>query len=111
MSNRKKWEGVVYSTNPDYKHLDSGAFLPQSFLPAKQTLKVQIDKKGRGGKVVTLVTGVEGSEDDLKKLAKKLKIKCGVGGNAKDKEIIIQGEFKNKVFELLTEYGYKVKKS
>ena len=76
-----------------------------------QTLKVLIDRKQRKGKSVTLVTGFVGCEDDLKDLAKTLKSKCGVGGSAKDNEILIQGEFKEKVFELLINMGYsKTKK-
>jgi translation initiation factor 1 len=97
---------VVYSTNPDFNY-DIDSDEEQTTLePDKQVLRVALDKKNRGGKVVTLVTGFIGSEEDLKDLGKLLKTKCGVGGSAKDGEIIIQGDFKLKVVELLKKEGY-----
>lgn len=92
---------VVYSTNPDYSYEmeDNGEQVtPEA---SQQKLRVQLDRKNRGGKVVTLVTGFVGTENDLKELGKLLKSKCGVGGSAKDGEIIVQGDFKQKVLELL----------
>ena len=97
---------IVYSTNPDYNY-EMNDDEEQTTLPsAQQRLRVQLDRKNRGGKVVTLVTGFIGTEDDLKELGKFLKSKCGVGGSAKDGEIIVQGDFKQKVLELLKKEGY-----
>ena len=97
---------VVYSTNPDFayetEHEEEQPALPA----AQQKLRVQLDRKNRGGKVVTLVTGFIGTDDDLKELGRLLKSKCGVGGSAKDGEIIVQGDFKQKVVELLKKEGY-----
>lgn len=103
---KKKKVNVVYSTNPDYNY-DFDNQEVESLIPNKQELKVMIDRKQRKGKSVTLVTGFIGNDNDLKDLAKALKSKCGVGGSAKDGEILIQGEFKDKVFELLNDLGYK----
>ena len=97
---------VVYSTNPDYRYETDDDEDAETIEPAKQNLRVQLDKKNRGGKVVTLVTGFIGTEDELKELGKLLKTKCGVGGSAKDGEIIVQGDFKQKVLELLKKEGY-----
>ncbi len=109
--NKGKRDGIVYSTNPDFEY-DSGGQKEQETLPPKQQdLRVMVDRKQRKGKLVTLVTGFVGSKDDLKDLGKFLKSKCGVGGSAKNGEIIIQGELKEKVFQLLQQEGYKVKKS
>lgn len=100
--------GVVYSTNPDfeYQHEDHEE---ETLPPEEQVLYVSIDKHQRKGKVVTLVNGFTGHSDDLSDLAKMLKSKCGTGGSAKEGEIIIQGEFREKVTQLLTKEGYTVK--
>ena len=110
-SNFKNREGIVYSTNPDFNYFENIPGLQATLPNEQQNLIVRIDKKHRGGKVVTLVEGFVGSTDDLKELAKILKSKCGVGGSQKDGEIIIQGDFKEKVYQLLIEKNYKVKKS
>ena len=94
---------VVYSTNPDFGYEMDNDEEQVTLDKDKQNLRVSIDKKNRGGKVVTLITGFVGTENDLKELGKLLKSKCGV---AKDGEIIIQGDFKTKVMELLVREGY-----
>jgi translation initiation factor 1 len=108
----KDWKerlGVVYSTNPDFKFGSENEEENGPVAPEKQTLKVSIDRKQRKGKSVTLIEGFTGPDDGLKELAKTLKVKCGAGGAAKDGEIIIQGEFVEKVKEILKGLGYKVK--
>ncbi|MDN3670218.1 translation initiation factor [Echinicola jeungdonensis] len=106
----KKREGVVYSTNADFEfEFDEGDV--ETLSPQEQYLKVMLDKKARGGKQVTLITGFVGQEDDLKELGKTLKSKCGVGGSAKDDEIIIQGDHRDKVLDILLKLNYKAKKA
>jgi len=108
-NNWKDRLNVVYSTNPDYQFQQNDDSETMTLPPQKQNLIVAIERKNRGGKTVTLVKGFVGSDDDLAELGKKLKTKCGVGGTAKDKEIVIQGEFKMRIADLLKEWGYKVK--
>lgn len=98
--------GMVYSTNPDFV-FDTGETEETDTLPkAEQKLHVAIERKGRGGKTVTVVKGFEGREDDLKALGRLLKTKCGVGGAVKDGEILIQGEWRERVAALLRAEGY-----
>lgn len=107
---RKNKKNIVYSTNPDFEFQYDEEQEQETLDPEDQTLYVSIDRKKRAGKEVTLVEGFIGSEDDLKDLGKVLKSKCGVGGTAKEGEILIQGGFKDKVADLLSGMGYNVKK-
>ena len=105
---------VVYSTNPDYQYENIGEEEAETLPKNQQKLRVSMVMNGRGGKTVTLIKGFIGTEDDLKELGKLLKTKCGVGGSAKEGEIIIQGDFKQRIIELLKAEGYtqtKLKKS
>ena len=102
--------GVVYSTNPDFQYETAGTEEAETLPPDKQRLIVAIDRRNRGGKQVTLVTGFVGTANDLKELGKTLKTRCGVGGTAKDGEITIQGDFRDKVTALLREMGYQAKR-
>ena len=103
----KKRLNVVYSTNPEFQYEKEDENEPVENLPkAEQKLRVSIERKNRGGKTVTLVSGFKGSDDDLKELGKMLKTQCGVGGSSKDGIILIQGEFKEKVVSLLKKEGY-----
>ncbi|WP_287620445.1 translation initiation factor [Parabacteroides sp.] len=98
--------GVMYSTNPDFKY-DTGDTEEEQTLPKeKQALRISLDKRNRGGKMVTLITGFRGTSEDLTALGKLLKVKCGVGGSAKDGEIIIQGDLRAKVLDILRKEGY-----
>ncbi|GAA4836573.1 translation initiation factor [Algivirga pacifica] len=111
-NNDNDWKerlGMVFSTNPDFEYDYDEEDTEETLPPAQQKLYVSLDKKGRKGKVATLVEGFVGTEEDLKALGKQLKSKCGVGGSAKEGEILIQGDFKEKVKELLLADGYKVK--
>jgi translation initiation factor 1 len=106
MNDWKKRLDIVYSTNPDYHYQkedeESEATLPKE----KQLLRVSLDKRNRKGKAVTLVTGFRGSEEELQELGKLLKMRCGVGGSAKEGEIIVQGDHRTKVLDILQKEGY-----
>ena len=100
----------MYSTNPDFKYETEETTEAETLPPSKQRLIVGIDRRNRGGKQVTLVTGFVGTADDLKELGRTLKVRCGVGGAAKDGEITIQGDLRDKVTALLKELGYNAKR-
>lgn len=99
--------GFVYSTDPDFR-FESGDDQPaETLAPEKQKLRIRLETKHRGGKAVTLVYGFEGKAEDLEDLGKKLKNFCGTGGSAKDGEIIIQGDQRQKVLQYLVKSGFK----
>ena len=102
---------TVYSTKPDFVPAKAEKSEPVTPAPERQNLKVRLDKKHRRGKAVTLITGFVGSTEDLKELGKTLKSRCGVGGTVKNCEVLIQGDFRDKVVEILTASGYKVKRA
>lgn len=106
----KKRLGVVYSTNPDFNYQTEEAEQVETLPAEKQKLIVKIDRRHRAGKQVTLIEGFVGTGDDLAALAKVLKTKCGVGGTAKDGEITIQGDHRDKIVALLNDMGYKAKR-
>ena len=109
MANNNDWKrrlGMVYSTNPDFVFDEAAEDEVETLSMSKQKLRVSIEKKGRGGKTVTLVKGFVGKDEDLKALAKSLKTKCGVGGAVKDNEIVIQGDLRDKVVSVLKTFGY-----
>lgn len=107
----KKRDGVVYSTNNDFEYSYGEQGEATTLPPQQQNLKVLLDKSMRAGKQVTLVSGFVGTGDDLEKLGKMLKSKCGVGGSVKDGDILIQGDHRDKVLQLLQQNGYKAKKA
>ncbi len=106
---KKKIKGVVYSTNPDYNYDYDDHPEEETLPPNDQMLKISLDKKQRKGKQVTLVEGFVGSSEGLKELGKSLKSLCGVGGSEKNGQIIIQGDFREKINNFLMEKQYKTK--
>lgn len=107
--NKKLSGGLVYSTNPQFMASLTEKDQTETLPAQQQNLRVWLDRKQRKGKMVTLITGFVGREKDLDELARLLKTKCGVGGSAKDGEIVIQGDVRTKVMEILTKEGYKAK--
>lgn len=106
----KKRDGVVYSTSNDFEFSYDQKEEAQTLPPSQQNLRVQLDKNMRAGKQVSLVVGFVGSSEDLEALGKLLKSKCGVGGSVKDGEIIIQGDHRDKLTQILIKEGYKAKR-
>lgn len=113
MAKKNDWknrEGVVYSTNNDFNYQYNEEETEDTLPANRQNLKVQLDKSMRAGKQVTLVTGFTGKTGDIEILGKMLKSKCGVGGSVKDREIIIQGDHRDKIVQILIKEGYKAKR-
>ncbi len=107
----KKRDGVVYSTDSNFEYQGHTNSEAGTLPPAQQQLKVHIDRSGRAGKQVTIVSGFVGASEDMETLCKKLKTKCGTGGSVKDGEILIQGDVREKLLQFLVQDGYKAKKT
>lgn len=109
MKRKQQYSGIVYSTDEHFAYQEPETSEVDTLPNRQQDLRVMLDRKMRGGKTVTLVKGFIGSTVDLEALGKRLKQKCGVGGSAKDGEIIVQGDFKQRIVQLLLDEGYRVK--
>lgn len=114
MAKKNDWKdrvGVVYSTNADFQFRQEESPETETLKPGAQQLRVKIDRSGRAGKTVTLVTGYVGKTSDLEILGKELKAKCGTGGSVKEGEILIQGDVRDKVVAVLQKLGYSAKRA
>jgi len=107
----KNRDGIVYSTNPDFQYRSDTIAEPETLPADRQLLYIWLDSKGRKGKTVTLVKGFVGKTDDLEALAVEIKKSCGTGGAVKEREIVIQGDFRDKIILFLSKKGYKTKKA
>ncbi len=107
----KNIQGVVYSTDPNFSYQFEQNEDQETLPNEKQDLRVMLDKKQRAGKAVTLITGFIGKDQDLQVLGKTIKTKCGVGGTVKDGEVLIQGDFRDKILQILLQMGFKAKKA
>lgn len=110
MNERKKRKNIVYSTNPDFHYEYDEETEPDTLPPGEQNLFITIDRKQRNGKIVTIISGFTGKKSDLESLGKLLREKCGAGGTVKDNEILVQGNFPDKIILQLKSQGYRAKK-
>lgn len=108
---QKKREGIVYSTNPDFQFRNEEIAESETLPPERQLLYVWLESKGRKGKTVTLVKNFTGKMADLETLAVEIKRFCGTGGSVKDQQIVIQGDFRDRILQFLSNKGYKTKKA
>ena len=108
---QKSREGIVYSTNPDFQFRNEEVAEPETLPAGRQLLYVWLDSKGRKGKTVTLVKGFVGKTADLEALALEIKKSCGTGGSVKEQQIVIQGDFRERILQFLSNKGYKTKKA
>ncbi len=111
MAKNKNTGGIVYSTNPDFNYTDPHQVETETVPPPQQELRIFLEKKHRGGKTACVIKGFVGKQEDLEALGRLLKTKCGTGGSAKDGEIIVQGDWRDKILQILLEKGYKAKKA
>jgi translation initiation factor 1 len=111
MSKKKNISGILYSTNPQFNYTYENKAEHNTLPPQQQDLRIFLEKKHRGGKTASVIKGFIGKQDDMEELGRLLKTRCGTGGSAKDGEIIIQGDFRDKILQMLLEKGYKAKKA
>lgn len=107
----KNRAGIVYSTNPGFQYSTTNEEVNVSNFPENQDLRVFLERKQRAGKTVTVIRGYVGEKKDLELLGKTLRAKCGTGGSVKDGEILVQGDFREKIVQLLLIMGFKAKKA